>query len=133
MKKTGLKFLGKRGMAITLMLAMIGTLCSGFTTKVKADSTDESLQETIFDTGISVPLSGNLFVGLRGEYIYGTKQAIERVNEIRKEACEEGINGLTKDDYVPIKWSTDLESIARIRAMEGGLAFGFINTRSKPA
>lgn len=35
---------------------------------------------------------------------------------------------LTASDYVPIKWSTDLERIARIRAVEGGLCFGFVGS-----
>ena len=49
---------------------------------------------------------------------------LERINAIRREACEEGIdnpvNGipLTAADYVPLQWSYELEEIAMLRAAE---------------
>lgn len=49
---------------------------------------------------------------------------LERINAIRKEACEEGVgnpvNGepLTEADYVPLQWSYALEEIAVLRAVE---------------
>ena len=49
---------------------------------------------------------------------------LDRINAIRREACEEGIdspvNGtpLTMADYVPMQWSYDLEKIAVLRAAE---------------
>ena len=49
---------------------------------------------------------------------------IERINAIRMEACEEGVNNpvngdpLTPSDYVPLQWSYDLEKIASLRAAE---------------
>ena len=49
---------------------------------------------------------------------------LERINAIRREACEEGIdnpvNGvpLTAADYVPLQWSYELEEIAVLRAAE---------------
>ena len=49
---------------------------------------------------------------------------LERINAIRREACEEGIdnpvNGtpLTEADYVPLQWSYELEEIAALRAAE---------------
>ena len=49
---------------------------------------------------------------------------IERINAIRREACEEGINNpvngvpLTAEDYVPLEWSYALEEIAALRAAE---------------
>ena len=49
---------------------------------------------------------------------------LERINAIRREACEEGIdnpvNGvpLTAEDYVPLQWSSALEEIAELRAAE---------------
>ena len=52
---------------------------------------------------------------------------MKRLNDIRKEACDEGVQDpetkrkLTPNDYKPLKWSTDLEFVARIRALEGSL------------
>ena len=49
---------------------------------------------------------------------------VDRINAIRREACEEGIdnpvNGvpLTSADYVPLQWSRALEEIAVLRAAE---------------
>ena len=49
---------------------------------------------------------------------------LERINAIRREACEEGIdnpvNGvpLTAADFVPLQWSSALEEIAVLRAAE---------------
>lgn len=49
---------------------------------------------------------------------------LDRINAIRREACEEGVdnpvNGipLTIEDYVPLQWSADLEKIAALRAVE---------------
>ena len=51
-------------------------------------------------------------------------ELLERINAIRREACEEGIdnpvNGipLTAADYVPLQWSYELEEIAMLRAAE---------------
>lgn len=69
--------------------------------------------------------SGNILVGVSGSYEQVSKAKIlKRINEIRKEACNKGyINPstgkkLTSSDYVPIKWSSNLEWIAQLRAAE---------------
>ena len=52
---------------------------------------------------------------------------IDRLNEIRREACEEGVSNpetgdpLTEDDYVPMEWSAELEKTAAIRAVEASV------------
>lgn len=49
---------------------------------------------------------------------------LDRINAIRMEACEEGVDSpvdgtpLTKADYVPLQWSFALEKIAALRAVE---------------
>lgn len=72
--------------------------------------------------------SGVANVGLHGSYINDVQNAINRVNAIRKEACNEGVpdprnssRNLTPSDYVPIQWSHDLEEVARFRAAEAAL------------
>lgn len=76
-------------------------------------------------TDVTTPDEGNVFVVVSGKYSSATKKDIlNRINAIRLEACQKGyINPntgekLTKSDYVPIKWSSDLEWIAQLRAAE---------------
>ncbi len=64
------------------------------------------------------PASGNVLVGLKGEFLTPDQQAIlDAINAIRKEAADEGL----VDKYVPIKWSTDLEKAAFARAAEASV------------
>lgn len=67
-------------------------------------------------------------VGLYGSYANDITAALTRINEIRKEACNNGYRNpsnqatkLTPSDYRPLKWSTELEYIARIRAAEASV------------
>lgn len=91
---------------------------------------------TILETDVSAPSDGCVMLGVYGSYFSQAQEALDRINEIRKEACDAGnvpdprnkSRMLTSSDYVPIKWSRDLESVARIRAVEGGLAYGFMGT-----
>lgn len=71
------------------------------------------------------PASGNVVMGFSGTYYTETADKIlKRLNEIRLEACKEGVlnprtgESLTEADYVPLEWSSDLEAIARLRAAE---------------
>ena len=58
-------------------------------------------------------------VGIKGSFATPEKQAIvDRVNEIRKEAYNEGL----VDRYVPVKWSNSLEQASLRRAAESSLA-----------
>ena len=64
-------------------------------------------------------------VGVKGSYYANIEQALKRINEIRYEACSEGIKNpakpsekLTLEDYHEIKYSSELEKSARLRAVE---------------
>ena len=83
----------------------------------------------VLPTNKTTASEGCTFVGVEGEYITDAQNALKRINEIRYEACEEGVwkmdsygnptkEKLTVSDYNPIKWSSALEYIARIRAAE---------------
>lgn len=68
---------------------------------------------------------GNMLVNISGTFEYvGKAKILKRINQIRREACTKGyINPstgekLTSSDYVPIKWSANLEWIAQLRAAE---------------
>ena len=82
-------------------------------------------QAATLPSDVSKPSSGCVFIAMDGEYVSGAKAAVKRINEIRYEACKQGVkmNGrkLTLKDYVPIKWSAGLEKIARIRAAESSI------------
>lgn len=75
-----------------------------------------------------------VFIGIEGEYITDSQAVIDRINAIRYEACMEGVvnpstgNPLTLADYVPIKWSSGLETIARYRASNAGIAYNLLGS-----
>ena len=71
--------------------------------------------------------------GLECSFVTEAAAVINRINEIRYEACTRGdvpdprnsSRYLTESDYVPMQWSSDLEYLARIRAAEESLAYCF--------
>ena len=83
---------------------------------------DEILSLEVIKTDVDRASDGCILAGVPGKYVADAQAALDRINEIRREACEEGVLNpdtnmpLTMDDYVEIKWSNDLEYIARIRA-----------------
>lgn len=85
-------------------------------------------------TDVSTPSNGCILIGIKGSYLGGAQKALDRINKIRKEACKEGVinpstgKKLKPSDYVPIKWSSSLEYIARIRAAEASLTMGHVRT-----
>ena len=86
-----------------------------------------SYASTVFQT-VSSPSDGCSLVAIEGSYNGDALSALNRINEIRYEACQEGVldprdksRSLTPDDYVPIKWSSSLEYIARVRAAEASI------------
>ncbi|MCM1297479.1 MAG: InlB B-repeat-containing protein, partial [Muribaculaceae bacterium] len=74
------------------------------------------------------PTDGNVIMGFSGTYYTETADKIlDRLNAIRLEACQQGFQNpstgepLTEADYVPLKWSADMEAIARLRAAEASV------------
>lgn len=79
----------------------------------------------ILPADVSAASSDCTLVGLRGSYVIQAKAALEKINKIRKEACDKKIRDprnekrkLSPSDYVPVKWSSELEYQARLRAAE---------------
>ncbi len=79
-------------------------------------------------TDVDEAAAGNVLMGIEGAYKEAPNRYIKRVNAIRLEACKEGYRdprdpsrSLTIQDYVPVKWSFDLQYIARIRAAEAAV------------
>ena len=83
------------------------------------------------------PSQSCVFLGVYGNFYTDKEKALQRINDIRKEACNEGVKDpetnkkFKPSDYKPYKWSTELEFIARIRAMEGGLTMGHTRLNGK--
>lgn len=91
----------------------------------------------VLPTDTAVPRSGCTFLGIEGKYITQIQESIDRINEIRLEACKEGVRSpitgepLTMEDYSPIKWSSDLEYIARLRAAEASVTMDHARTNGQ--
>ena len=77
--------------------------------------------------------TGIVYIGAYGDYRGDAQDALDYINAVRLEACKEGVPNpnnpsvpLTEADYVPLKWSTSLEKIARIRASEVTFVIGHV-------
>lgn len=118
--KKGLKLLA---VSLTMILGL-STVIPGTTITATAEVAGAAAELPILDTDVPYPSEGCKFVGLEGRYIAECQAALDRLNEIRKEACDTGVIKpgtnirLKSSDYVPLKWSSDLEKVARIRAAE---------------
>lgn len=69
-----------------------------------------------------------LYINVTGTIESANKESIiNRINEIRYEACKEGVldpytqTPLTLNDYKPVKWSSELEKHAMLRAIEASI------------
>ncbi|RSI85759.1 CAP domain-containing protein [Streptococcus mitis] len=83
--------------------------------RLVATQSADGRNENVLSSEVLNPSSGNVLVGIKGEFLTPNKQTIlDAINKIRKEAADEGL----VDKYVPIKWSTDLEKTAFVRATE---------------
>ena len=86
--------------------------------RLVATQSADGRNENVLSSEVLNPASGNVLVGLKGEFLTPNQQAIlDAINTIRKEAADEGL----VDKYVPIKWSTDLEKAAFVRAAEASV------------
>ncbi|MDD8048393.1 MAG: bacterial Ig-like domain-containing protein [Thomasclavelia sp.] len=96
---------------------------------------------TELPTDVTTPSTGNILVTKKVTFTTAEKDTIlAELNRIRKEACDEHVwvpdpyqnepntNGtkLTSADYVPLKWSKELEAIAQTRAAETSVIWGHV-------
>ena len=122
-------------LSVTLLTG-IPSSADGNGIRAKAESMVQANAITVLETDVETASEGCTMLGVYGSYYSQAQEALERINEIRREACNAGnvpypgkpSRMLVPDDYVPIQWSKDLESIARIRAMEGGLAYSLLSS-----
>lgn len=109
---------------VVLGIILSLSLVVGETGAIQAQNTNTKT----LATDVSSPSSKTTFAGAYGKYVTEAKKVLARLNEIRLEACEQGVPNpekpskkLTKKDYVPLQWSSDLEYMARIRAAEASV------------
>lgn len=88
------------------------------TSKGEVPAVPQKEVQTVLKSEVSQASAGNVLVGIKGEFLTPDQQAIlDSLNKIRKEAFEEKL----VDEYVPIKWSTQLEKTALMRAAESSI------------
>lgn len=91
---------------------------------------------TVSKTDTSTASDGCTMLGIYGSYYSNAKEALDKINKIRYEACTAGNvpdprnpeSMLQPSDYSPLKWSSDLERVARIRAAEAAIAYNFMDS-----
>jgi len=114
----------KKGFRLRLFITTLAAVLV-ITCGTSVSFADTPIRETnVYSAG-----SGKTLVTLEGEFTVVDKAKIlKKINDIRKEACEEGIRNpdnpskkLTMKDYVELKWSADLEWIAQTRAVEASM------------
>lgn len=119
----------KGNLSRRLAMRVVGTLLLAFACVLLA-LPREALALSVRQADVEVASSGNVLLGLDGTFSSAGKAAVlKRVNQIRKEACDQGVpnpddggaSNLTSADYVPMKWSSDLERIAQTRAAEASV------------
>ena len=113
---------------LALLLCVLLCLGTGMEASAaeKGSEQENSGQETSEQENSGQETSENLvMIRVEGQLEETDRDAIlERINAIRKEACEEGVNNpvngepMTEADYVPLQWSYALEEIAVLRAAE---------------
>ena len=106
MKKKRCNRLGNRP---KLLLAVLCMLFAAFLAD-RDIATAAQKEPEVLPTDVSTASEGCTFVGIEGKYVAQVKDALNRVNEIRKEACQEGVpdpsdpdRKLKAADYVPIR------------------------------
>ncbi len=96
--------------------------------------------DNVRQTDVSKPSSNCVLLKVNGTFSDGYA-LLKRINEIRKEACNDGnvpdprntSRFLKASDYVPMKWSSSLEWIAQTRAAEASIRLEHIRPNGKRA
>lgn len=113
-----------------LKVVLLGVFCI-VSCKISAEAA------VVLPTDVSKASGACTLMGVRGDYITDSEAALKRINAIRLEACKEGVinpstgKPLKKSDYVPMKWSYDMEYVARIRAAEASVYMAHTRTNGK--
>ena len=131
----------------TIMLATFVScvmVISGIAASGKNVYAADGDEVTVLETDQSEPREGNVFVEVEGKFTsQDIAKAVERINEIREEACGEGLaypnpnnkeqsstKKLSETDYHALTWSQGMEIWANVRAAELSIAVGHVRMNS---
>lgn len=122
----------KKKIKIILLLAVTLCLVNKSDVRARKLSLDSA---TIYGESLASDCS---WAGIKGSYLSDAKAALDKINKIRYEACKEGVPNpenpsirLKMSDYVPVKWSQEMEYIARLRAAEASIRFSHTRPNDK--
>lgn len=115
----------------TILIDNTGNVVSVATGNLGAKEITQLIKAALGDAFVEPPKNPAFTTAeVRGFYYTNIQEALDRVNEIRYEACAEGVENpdtgkpLTLADYHPVRWSAALEEITRLRAAEATLRIG---------
>ena len=90
--------------------------------KIESKESEEEYQKlkqeelsNILPSDQDKPSKSCVFLGVYGNFYTDKEKALQRINEIRKEACNEGVKDpetnkkFKPSDYKPYKWSTEFQ------------------------
>lgn len=132
-----------RTIAKVLVMFLVVTSFGAVNTPIISSAEDNNIK--LGDTDfLNVPHSGNIIIEVPGSSrMQNIKEAVDRINEIRHEACEEGLakpntnnekhsdeEFLKEGDLPDISYSYALSVLAYIRASEASLLKGHIRPNS---
>lgn len=117
----------KSDLILILCLTAAFVLTAAVMLTAAAGNVHAAAQPKILET-LYAPDENSVELWTEGDFMTGQAKTLKMINKYRKEACEKGYpdprnkkRKLTKSDYVPIKWSCELEKFTRIRAAEASL------------
>ncbi len=125
---------------VTMFIDDTGTVRDITDSYLSVDSIDGKIKSILGDRYIEPPKDPNYTTAtVVGSYYANIREALDRVNEIRYEACSEGVENpdsetgapLTLSDYHPLVWCSDLEKITRLRAAESAICINHTRPNEK--
>ena len=104
----------------TLLKYLVGA--SLLTTPVILTNTQTVYANDLGYTVIQATPETSFKMAIEGEYFpVNVQEILNYINQERKEATNYGYFGYKKEQYNPLKWNTQLEKLARARAIEASL------------
>ncbi|MEQ3507183.1 CAP domain-containing protein [Enterococcus cecorum] len=104
----------------TLLKYLVGA--SLLTTPVILTNTQTVYANDLGYTVIQATPETSFKMAIEGEYFpVNVQEILNYINQERKEATNNGYFGYKKEQYNPLKWNTQLEELARARAIEASL------------
>ena len=139
--KSSVNRIQKACIALLILVCLLGSDCGILAVKAQEKCLHASTASNEEEAGDpeSGGQQGYLTVYVKGQFEKPDRQAlIDRINEIRMEACKEGVANpadgepLTPEDYIPLQWSFELEQVCVLRAAESAVLRDHIRPDGTP-